>query len=243
MLAGEMGHENKIRTEFLERILTDCTLLFRCQVVFATVVLLGEMILEQDLMHLAQLPCRHIGRQLRNGRIQEVQLVRAIGCHTIDDIVQERGLESHHILLPFDKAHLHIEGDILIQVARGIVLLGTIGRRNLEHALIDANTYLLVELRRLRKIYLLAEIVHLEDIGTAFCPFGYNLRGVDLGKAVLGQEVSKRLGNSRLHFQDRHIARITERNLTVVKLETQECLIVAELQCVDIHHLVGRRTR
>ncbi len=204
-------------------------------------VFLRQMVVEQNLVHLAQFPSGYIGRKLRNSGTQQVQLVRTIGCHAIDDIVQQRCLQSHHILLTFDEAHLHIERDILVQMARSIVLLRTISRRNLEDALVDTDTNLLVELRRLSQIDLLAKIVHLEDIGTTLCSLRDNLRGINLGKAILRQEVCKRLSDSRLHLKNRHIARVTKCDLTIIKLETQERLVVTKFQGINVHHLMGRR--
>ena len=143
--------------------------------------------------------------------------------------------------------NLHMEkwiekGDVLIEVTGGSMFLCAVGGRDLKDALIDADADLFVELRGLRKVYLLAEIIHTEDVRTAFCSFGDDLRGKDLGEAVSREELAKSASDGALHFENRHVARVAEGDLTVVELIAQEGLFVTELQGVHIHHLSGRRT-
>ena len=238
-----MGNKHKVGTVFLQRILTDSAFLLRREIVLTAVVFLGQMVLKEYLVHLAQFPCRYIGRQFRSSSTEQVQFVCAIVLHTVDDIVQQCSLKRHHILLTFDKAHLHIKRDILVQVARSVMLFCAVGGCNLKDTLIHAHTYLFIELRRLCQIDLFAEIVQLKHVGTTLSPLRNNLRSINLRKAVLGQKIGKRLGYGRLHFQNRHIAWVTECNLTVVELKAEHRFLVTKLQRIDIHHLGGSRTR
>ena len=241
VLGGEMGDEDEVGPVFLEGVPADSAFLLGCEVILASVVRLAEVVLEENLMHLAEFPRGHLLGQDRINGIEEVELVRTVALHDGDDMAQQGCLQRHDILLTFDEAHLHIEGDILIEVAGGSMFLRAVGGRNLEDALIDADADLLVELRRLGEINLLAEIIHLEDVGTAFCTLGYDLRGEDLGEAVGSEELAERACDGGLHLEDRHVARVTESDLTVIELIAEECLLVAELEGVHIDHLGGCR--
>ena len=242
MLGREMGDEHKVRTVFLEGVLTDSALFFRSQVIFTAVVLLAQVILEENLMHFAQFPSGNLLGQYGVHRIEELQLVRTIAFNDSDDMTKQGSLEGHDVLLTFDEAHLDIEGDVLIEVTGGSMFLCAVSGSDLEDALIDADADLFVELRALRKVYLLTEIIHLEDVSAAFSSFGDDLRGEDLGEAVGAQELAEGTCDGRLHLEDRHITRVAEGDLTVVELITQKRLFVAELQGVHVHYLGGCRT-
>ena len=163
--------------------------------------------------------------------------MRTIALYDRDDMTQQGCLQDHHILLTFDKAHLHIEGDILVEVAGGSMFLCAVCRRDLKDALIDAYADLLVELRGLSQIDLFAEIIHLENVRTTFSSFGDDLRSEDLGKAVRRKELAESACDGRLNLQDRHIAGVTEGNLAVIKLIAEERLFVAELEGIHIDDL------
>ena len=146
VLGREMGDEHEVRTVFLEGVLTDSTLLFRRKVILAAVICFAEMVLKEDLVYLAQIPCRYLLRKDRIDGIEEVELVRAVTLYDGDDMTQQGCFEDHDILLTFDEAHLHIEGDILIEVTGGSRFLCAVCGSNLEDALIDADADLFVEL-------------------------------------------------------------------------------------------------
>ena len=147
VLAREVGYEHKVRTVCFKCILADSALLFRREIILAAVVGFAQLILPKDFVHLTQFPRRHLVRQYRQCSAEQVQLVGALLAHRLDDMLQQACLKLHHILLTLDKAHLHIQRDILVQVARGIVLLGAISRGDLKHTLIHSYADLLVELR------------------------------------------------------------------------------------------------
>ena len=123
VLGGEMGDEDEVRTVFLEGVLADSALLFRREVILTAVVRLTETVLKEDLVYLAQLPCGNLLGEDGVDGIEELQLMRTIALYDGDDMAQQRRLESHDILLTFDEAHLHIEGDILVEVAGSSMFL------------------------------------------------------------------------------------------------------------------------
>ena len=82
-----------------------------------------------------------------------------------------------------DEAHLDVERDVLVEVARRVVRLGAEDRADLEDALEDADHDLLVELRALRQVGRPAEVVDGEDVGPALGGRGDELRRLDLDEA------------------------------------------------------------
>ena len=241
VLGREMGHEDEVASVFLEGVLADSAFFFRREVVFTAVVCFAELVLKEDLVNLAEFPCRYLLGQYGVHRIEELELVCTVAFYDGDDMAEQSSLEGHDIFLTFDEAHLDIEGDVLIEVTGGRMFLCAVGGRDLEDALINANADLFVELRALREVDLLAEIIHLEDVSTAFCSFAHDLRGEDLGEAISREELTEGTCDGRLHLEDRHIARVAESDLTVVELITQERLFVAEFEGVHVHYLSGRR--
>ena len=164
VLAREMRYKDEVRIVLVFRILANCPFFLRSQVIFAAVVSLAEVVLKEDLMHFAEFPCGYLLGQYGVDRIEELELVGTIAFYDGDDMTEQSRLKGHDILLAFDEAHLHIEGDVLIEVAGGGMFLCAVSGCDLEDALIDADADLFVELRALREIDLLAEIIHLEDV-------------------------------------------------------------------------------
>ncbi len=80
-----------------------------------------------------------------------------------DDVAQQR----HHCEMVLDEAELHVQADVFVEVARGVVRLGAKDRSNLEDALEDANHDLLVELRTLRQVGGPSKVVQREDVRAA----------------------------------------------------------------------------
>ena len=241
VLGGEVGDEDEIGSVFVICIFANCPFFLRREVIFTTVVCFAEVVLEEDLMHFAQFPCGNLLGQYGVDRIEELELMRTVALYDRDDMAEESSLESHDIFLTFDEAHLDIEGDVLIEVTGGSMFLCAVGGSDLEDALIDAYADLLIELRGLREVHLLAEIIHLEDVRAAFCSFAHDLRSEDLGEAVGAEELTEGTCDSRLYLEDRHIPRVAEGDLTVIELIAQQRLFVAELKGVHVHYLGGCR--
>ncbi len=82
-----------------------------------------------------------------------------------------------------DEAELGVEGDVLSEVAHGVVRLGAEDRADLVDALEDAHHLLLVELRALRQEGRATEVVDLEDVGPGLGGGLHELRCLDLGVA------------------------------------------------------------
>ena len=90
--------------------------------------------------------------------------LRAIASmHAGDHVAQHR----HHGEVVLDEAHLDVQADVLVEVARRVVRLGAEDRPDLEDALEDADHDLLVELRTLRQVRRAAKVVEREDVGAA----------------------------------------------------------------------------
>ena len=81
------------------------------------------------------------------------------------------------------KPRLCVERDVLVEVAGGVVRLGAEHRADLEDALEDADHRLLVELRALRQVGGLAEVVEGEDVRAALGGRADDLRRLDLHEA------------------------------------------------------------
>jgi hypothetical protein len=81
-----------------------------------------------------------------------------------------------------DEAELHVETDVLVDVADGVVRLGAEDRADLVDAFKDADHDLLVELWALGQEGGAAEVVELEDVGPAL-----RGRGDDLGRLHFGE--------------------------------------------------------
>ena len=56
--------------------------------------------------------------------------------------------------------------------------------RDLKNPFVNGNERLFIKLGRLRKIYLLAEIIKLKDVRAALCAREVDLRGMNFGEAL-----------------------------------------------------------
>jgi hypothetical protein len=93
-----------------------------------------------------------------------------------------------------DEAKLHVQADVLVDVADGVVRLGAEDRSHLEDALKDADHDLLVELRALRQEGRAAKVVELKDVGPAL-----RGRGDDLGRLHFGEAAGVQRGPEAGH--------------------------------------------
>ena len=80
----------------------------------------------------------------------------------------------------FDEAHLQVQGDVLGQMAGGVVRFGPEHRTHLIDALMHSDHRLLVELRALGQVGVPAEVVDPKDVGASLGGGGHQLGGLDL---------------------------------------------------------------
>src|SRR6266542_6945237 len=99
-----------------------------------------------------------------------------------------------------------------------VVLLRPEDRPDLEHALVNADHELLVELRALREEGLLAEVLELEQVRASLGADGDDLGRPDLGEAVSAEEAAESRRERRLDAEDCALARVPKRDRAPVQL-------------------------
>src|SRR5688500_16997172 len=115
----------------------------------------------------------------------------------------DRRLEQrHHITVVVDETHLRVERHVLVQVARSVVWLRAEYRAHLENALEDPDEHLLVELRTLREVRRLTEVIEAETVRAALGRGGDDLRREDFSETLLAQRHAIG-GDGRVHEHER----------------------------------------
>ena len=110
--------------------------------------------------------------------------------------------EDHHVLVVGER-DLDVDRGRLVQVARGVVLLGPEDRADLEDLLEPgAHHHLLVELGRLVQEGLLLEVGDREELGPALGRGRDDLRGRDLDEVVLVQVPRRLVEHGRPDLED-----------------------------------------
>ena len=117
--------------------------------------------------------------------------------------MQKARFHVHHVLEGADKAHLKVQGGVLVQVPGGGVLLRPEHGGHLEHPLEHPHHGLLIELGGLGQKRLAAEIVQAEDVAAPLRPGVDDFGGVDLGKALAGEILPEGPGQALLDFEHR----------------------------------------
>ncbi len=105
------------------------------------------------------------------------------------DAVDDRSQDRHHVKVAPDEPHFHIQADILVDVADGVVRLGAENRGDFEHTLEHADHDLLVELRALCQERALPEVVHRKHVRAALRGRGHQLGRLDLGETQAAERL------------------------------------------------------
>ena len=134
-----------------------------------------------------------------------------------DDVAQGAGQHAHDREMVVDEAKLGVQAHVFVDMARGVVRLGAEHRAHLVHALEHADHDLLVELRRLRQVGLLAEVVHAEDVGPALARRRQQFGRLDLGEALAVQVFAVGRHDGRLHAEQRAPRRVPQPHGGVVQ--------------------------
>ncbi len=174
-------------------------------------------------------PALDDGREVRHALLDRRE-------HAGDHVPQDR----HHVSVIADEAELGVERDVLGEMSRGVVRLGTEHRSDLVHALEDANHDLLVELRALSEIRGAAEVVEAEDVRTALGRGLDDLGGLDLDE-LAGIEGGAEAGDcGGRDAEDALAPRVAQRDGRVIELGGQRG---AELRAVEVERWRRDRRR
>ena len=209
LLGGVVGDKDKIRTVLLLEVAADVVLLLRLQVVGVA---------DGAVIGLADQPLGLVeadgGDLIHPGQFhpQPLQVVGILRLQQVHHALEEGGLRLHQVGEGVDIAHLHVHGDILVQMAGGVVLLRPEHRGYLKHPLKDAHHHLLVELGGLGQKRLLAEVFHAEDVAAALGPGMDDLGGVDLGATLCEHLVPEGPAHGLLNFEHRALAQVAQRH-------------------------------
>jgi hypothetical protein len=111
--------------------------------------------------------------------------------NSIENEYEKVSQHVEHFEIMFFNGHFHIESRELAKVTVGVGVLSSKDWSNLKNTIeIGTESHLLVKLGTLGKACLLTEVLHLEDIGTAFRGTGNHFRGMNLYEIVLHHEFS-----------------------------------------------------
>ncbi len=94
-----------------------------------------------------------------------------------------------------DEADLHVHADVLVQVARGGVRLGTEHGGDLVHPLQRADHHLFIQLRRLREGGIAIKVAHGKEVRAALRRARNDLGRVNLGTTARGKRRPERAGH------------------------------------------------
>ena len=162
--------------------------------------------------------------------VQHGDLLRAVLLDVLHHGFEHADLHLHDVVHRIDVGHLEVQADIFIQVARGVVALGAVNRADLKHAAKCARQVLLVELRGLREVGRVAEVVQLEQVRAAFRACDNDFRGMDVGKALRLHIFRKAVRDRALDAEDRLLARVAQgdRAQRQINVERQSHILLAE---------------
>ena len=144
--------------------------------------------------------------------IQQVKLGLYMLGQIVHQILEHAGFHRHDIIHRVNVCHFKVQTNVLVQMAGGVVTLCAVNIANLKHAAKHTGGVLLVELRRLRQISLLAEIVQLEDVCAALSTGRNDFRGVDAGEALAHHVFREALCNGCLNAEYSTLARMAQGN-------------------------------
>src|SRR5437870_7845763 len=122
-------------------------------------------------------------------------------AQSLDAVCHEFLQARHHIRVSCER-FFDVHLSHLVQMGRLLELLSPEYRKNSEDLLKRYRAHLLVQLRRLRKIRLLLEILQREQLSTPLTRRGDDHRRLNLHIPPLGKELPERLEDLRLDLED-----------------------------------------
>ena len=208
LFRGIVRDEREVRPRVLPDHLGDFLLLLRLQVVGVADAI--AVPLRRALLGLPERQGRNAGR-VRQLDAEQRQLLGVLRGKQAEHRLQQRRLHLHDVRKAVDEPHLEVQGGVFVQVPGRGVLFRAEDRADLEHAVVDADHGLLVELRRLRQVRPAAEVVELEDVRAALGARADDLGRVDLGEALAVQEAAEAPDDPLLHLEERAAAQGAQR--------------------------------
>ncbi len=196
--AGVLGDEHEVAALGFRVVLAQQTLGFRVEVLAADHV---PVLFLHERAGVQQGDARNMGGHVGNGGAQQVELGLRGGFQAGHDAGQQAVLEAHDVFLVLDEAHLDVQAQVLVQVAARGVLLGAVHGRDLEHAFEHADHDLLVQLRALREVRGMPEVVDGEQVRAALRACRDDLGRADLGEPLGHQVIPERGDQFGLYLQ------------------------------------------
>ena len=112
--------------------------------------------------------------------------------HALEDVPDKCLVHVHHVGKAFYETHFEVQADVFGEVSIGLGLLRAIRMPHLEHPFQSAPHHdLLVELRALRQVCMLLEVVDTEEGRPALRPGVNELGRDDLGEALRSQKLTE----------------------------------------------------
>jgi len=123
---------------------------------------------------------------------------------TFEDVVESNVEHVQHFVVVVLEAHFHITSSELAQMTVCERLLRAKDGADLEYAVqISHKGHLLIKLRRLGEVGFVSEVIReLEHIGPTFRSSWDKLGRVDLGEAVLGENLTEEHTDAGLDTED-----------------------------------------
>src|SRR5579884_676790 len=122
---------------------------------------------------------------------QEFQFSRVLFGQRCQNTCHHIAQQGHHCKVVLDETELDVQADVLVEMARGVMWLGTEDGTDLEDALKDAHENLFIELRTLCEVGGSSEVVQLKDVRPALGRGGNDLGRLYFGKAPRQQGATK----------------------------------------------------
>src|SRR2546425_11501555 len=100
---------------------------------------------------------------------QQFQFSRILFIECCQDTCDHITKQSHYCKVVLDETELHVQTDIFVEMACGVMRLGAEDGTDLEDTLKDSDQNLLIELRTLREVGRSSKVVQLENVRPALC--------------------------------------------------------------------------
>src|SRR5690625_1464597 len=209
-----VGDEHEVAAELLARPAAQQPLGLRVEVLAAARV---PVVLLHQLACLEQGDAGYRHRDIGQGSTEQLELTRAPFPDAFDHRLYGLLLQPEHFLYTLDEAHLHVEREVLGEVAGGVGFLCPVDGSDFEDPFEDGEHHLLVELWRLGEVGALAVELQLELVGAALGTGRHELGGEDLRESVRLQDPAEGRHQLRLHLQGRLRLAAAHGGVTVVE--------------------------
>ena len=111
-------------------------------------------------------------------------------------------------------------------MAGGRVFFGAEHRPDFKYAVEHTHHSLLIELRRLRQESLMAEVIELEDVRSAFGTGRHDLGRMDFGEILTLQELAEAAHNALLQFEHGALAQVQRAEVQIaLHCQIELCLV------------------